>query len=341
MQSSYADISPTLLPATLTPAVSSRSAALSPKSAAVPLSIRKTPYPGIDAVLEAASALVKTYTGDERIRGLALRVTRSVRAHPATGQPDLRDVDRIAGAIYKWMVRTINYVRDPWDIERIQSPLVTLAQKAGDCDDHAILGAALLQSLGVQTGFRIVSRTGAGYDHIYAVYHSPAGWKSFDTTVLMYPGYEFNERLIKKSRHVTNPMPQGLGFEPLTTLSALASTAGTGVSLKNTLSSLFSPGDKPQRQLRGDLRNYLTQRGVHSAVASVAHRDNHVLQRYAQIIDEFGRPAVDHLNRFGSLPDSFVDGLRAKNKNRKHGLYAGILVGVAALTGAGLWALNH
>ena len=175
--------------------------------ATVPISSKRTAYPGIDKVLAAASELVTRYTGDERIRSRALQITASVRQHPATGQPDLRNVDGIATAIYTWMVRNINYVSDPWDVERIQSPDVTMAQKAGDCDDHAILSAALLQSLGIQTGFRVVSRTGRSYDHIYSVYNSPAGWKSFDTTILKYPGYEFDERVIKKSKHVPNHMP--------------------------------------------------------------------------------------------------------------------------------------
>jgi hypothetical protein len=306
-------------------------------SATEPLSIKKTRYPGIDGVMQAATDLVAKYTGDERIRSLALNITRSVRKHSATGQPDLRNVDLIADAIYKWMVRNINYVRDPWNIERIQSPDVTISQKAGDCDDHAILGASLLQSLGIQTGFRIVSRTGNHFDHIYAVYQSPEGWKTFDTTVLKYPGYLFDERLIKKSRHIPNRMPGGLGLDPIT---AIATTISTGISAKNTLSQIFAAGDKDERQLRSALRNYLMQQGVRSEVISYSHTENHILQRYAQIIDELGKPAVDQLNRFGQLPDYFVADQRAQYSKRKMTMVIGLTAGGILLTGIVIWTLK-
>ena len=339
MQSGYSDISSTLLPAPRQSTVRARSVASSSVSATAPLSIKKGRYPGIDGVMQAATQLVAKYTGDERIRSLALKITRSIRRHSETGQPDLRNVDLIADAIYKWMVRNINYVRDPWNIERIQSPDITIRQKAGDCDDHAILGASLLQSLGIQTGFRIVSRSGENFDHIYTVYRSPQGWKSFDTTVLKYPGYRFDEQLIKKSKHIPNRMPDGLGFDPITAVAAIASTVSTGISAKNTLSQIFAAGDKDERQLRSDLRNYMMQQGVRSEVISYSHQDNHILQRYAKIIDELAKPAVDHLNRFGNLPDSFVANQRATNRNRNMTLYLGVLAGGVLLAGGVIWSL--
>ncbi|WP_322575351.1 transglutaminase-like domain-containing protein [Fodinibius sp.] len=185
---------------------SKKAAASSPQGgAADPIIAHRRPYPGIEGVLGLASQLVTKYTGREDIRELALKITRRVPRNISTGLPDLRNVDQIAEAIYKWITSNINYVRDPWNIERIQSPDVTLRQKAGDCDDHAILSAALLQTLGIQTGFRIVSRTGRTYDHIYTVFRSPGGWKSFDTTVAKYPGFAFDETLIKKSKHLIEP----------------------------------------------------------------------------------------------------------------------------------------
>jgi hypothetical protein len=313
--------------------------ALSSGSATAPLSVKKTRYPGIDGVMLAATDLVTKYTGDERIRSLALKITRSIRKHSDTGQPDLRNVDLIADAIYKWMVRNINYVRDPWNIERIQSPEVTIAQKAGDCDDHAILGAALLQSLGIQTGFRIVSRSGKHFDHIYAVYQSPSGWKSFDTTVLKYPGYVFDERLIKKSHHIPNRMPDGLGFDPITAIATIASTVSTGINAKNSLSNLFAAGDKDERQLRGALRDYLMQQGVHSQVISYSHTENHILQRYAQIIDELGKPAIDQLNRYGNLTDAFVANQWAQKNKQKLTMVIGLTAGGILLTGIVIWTI--
>jgi len=297
-------------------------------------------YPGIDQVLMVASELVTTYTGREQLRNLALRITNRIPRNANTGLPNLRDTQQVAEAIYTWMVRNINYAADPWNVERIQSPDVTIRQKAGDCDDHAILGACLLQSLGIQTGFRIVSRNGRTYDHIYAVYRSPQGWKSFDTTVAKYPGFAFDESLITKSRHVPNALPKGLGIDPITLTAAATTALQTGVTMKGMFSKWFGAKDKDERIARGQWRDYLMAQGVRSDVISFSQKNNEILQRYAQIIQEFGQPAIDHLNRFGDLGSSFIAS-RQKTKQKQWLLYGGLSTGLLTLGGISYWAFNH
>jgi hypothetical protein len=321
--------------------MSNKAAAPLPQGgAAASIIAHRRRYPGIEGVLELASKLVTKYTGREDMRGLALKITRKVPRNISTGLPDLRNIDQIANAIYKWITRNINYVRDPWNIERIQSPDVTIRQQAGDCDDHAILSAALLQSLGIQTGFRIVSRSGHSYDHIYAVYHSPQGWKSFDTTVAKYPGYVFDERLIKKSRHMPNRMPGGLGLDPVTLTAATTTALQTGVVMKDLFGKWFGAKDKDERIQRGQWREYLMARGVRSDVISFSQKQNAVLQRYALIIQEHGQPAIDHLNRFGDLGEEFLAGQR-QTKTKKWLLYGGVSAGLLTLGGISYWAFNH
>jgi len=287
-----------------------------------------------------ASELVTTYTGREQLRNLALRITNRIPRNANTGLPNLRDTQQVAEAIYTWMVRNINYAADPWNVERIQSPDVTIRQKAGDCDDHAILGACLLQSLGIQTGFRIVSRNGRTYDHIYAVYRSPQGWKSFDTTVAKYPGFAFDESLITKSRHVPNALPKGLGIDPITLTAAATTALQTGVTMKGMFSKWFGAKDKDERIARGQWRDYLMAQGVRSDVISFSQKNNEILQRYAQIIQEFGQPAIDHLNRFGDLGSSFIAS-RQKTKQKQWLLYGGLSTGLLTLGGISYWAFNH
>jgi len=321
--------------------MSSKAAASSPQGdAAASIIASRRQYPGIEGVLELASQLVTKYTGHEDIRKLALKITRRVPKNKSTGLPDLRNIDQIAGALYTWITKNINYVRDPWNIERIQSPDVTIRQKAGDCDDHAILSAALLQSLGIQTGFRIVSRTGRTYDHIYTVFRSPQGWKSFDTTVAKYPGFEFDERLIKKSRHLPNRMPEGLGIDPITLTAAATTALKTGAAMKPLFSKWFGAKDKDERIARGQWRDYLMARGVRSDVISFSQKDNAILQQYAQIIQEHGQPAVDYLNKFGSLDNNFL-ATQQQSRNKKWLLYGGLSAGLAALGGISYWAFNH
>lgn len=313
---------------------------LKPGSATAPIFASRRSYPGIDSVLQLASNLVAKYTGREDMRNLALKITNRIQRHPETGLPDMRNIDGVAQALYRWVTRNINYVRDPWNIERIQSPDVTIRQKAGDCDDHAILGATLLQSLGIPTGFRVVSRTGRNYDHIYVVFKTPTVWKSFDTTVTKYPGYEFDEQLIKKSKYIPNATPDDLGIDPITITAAATTALQTGVTMKKLFSNWFGAKDKDERIARGQWRDYLMAQGVRSDVISFSQKDNAILQRYAQIIQEVGQPAINHLNRYGDLGNSFL-AEQKKNRNRKWGLYGGLTLGAVMLTGAGLWAFNH
>jgi len=321
--------------------MSKKAAASSPQGgAADPIISNRQKYPGIENVLEIASKLVTKYTGRDDIRELALKITRGIRKNSNTGLPDLRNTGQVAEALYRWMTRNINYVRDPWNIERIQSPDVTLRQKAGDCDDHAILSAALLQSLGIQTGFRIVSRTGRTYDHIYTVFRSSEGWKSFDTTVAKYPGFAFDETLIKKSKHLPNRMPGGLGIDPITLTAAATTALQTGSVMKSMFSKWFGAKDKDERIARGQWRDYLMARGVRSDVISFSQKDNAVLQQYALVIRDHGQPAVDYLNRFGSLDNSFLAS-QQQSRNKKWLLYGGISAGLLTLGGISYWTLNH
>jgi len=343
LSSHYPHITPSRQAVTTDDSVTSKKAAASTSKGDVAASIiaSRQRYPGIDNVLEIASKLVTSYTGRDDLRALALRITRGIRPNRATGLPDLRNVDQIANAIYKWITSNINYVRDPWNIERIQSPDVTLRQKAGDCDDHAILSATLLQTLGIQTGFRIVSRTGRTYDHIYTVYRSPGGWKSFDTTVAKYPGFKFDERLIKKSKYLPNQLPQELGFvDPVTLMAATSAAIQTGSTMGKMFSKWFGAKDKEERIQRGQWRDYLMARGVRSDVISFSQKDNAILKQYAQVIQEHGQPAVDYLNRFGSLDSGFLAN-QQQSQHKKWLLYGGLSAGLLTLGGMSYWAFNH
>jgi len=76
--------------------------------------------------------------------------------------------------------------------EYIQTPVEMLSTKGGDCDDHAVLLANLLQAMGVQTRFVHVPR------HVYVEAYFPDaprryqddGWISLDPTC---KGCDFGE----------------------------------------------------------------------------------------------------------------------------------------------------
>lgn len=116
----------------------------------------------IDTLREAMDSLsdehvlgaVKIYTyinkiDSESVRDLAIEITQEATT-------DIKEVEEL----FYYVRDTIKYVKDPrlteLDFDYIQSPLETLERKAGDCDDHAVLLASLLESIGYGTSICFV-----------------------------------------------------------------------------------------------------------------------------------------------------------------------------------------
>jgi PBP1b-binding outer membrane lipoprotein LpoB len=80
----------------------------------------------------------------ESVRDLAIEITKGATS----------DKDAVT-AIFEYVRDTINYVNDPrvteLDFDYIQEPLQTVQREAGDCDDHAVLLASLLEAIGYST----------------------------------------------------------------------------------------------------------------------------------------------------------------------------------------------
>lgn len=79
-------------------------------------------------------------------------------------------------AIGDWVKNNFRYVRDTRGVETLQDPLTMIDQiqrgnGQGDCDDHALLVATLLLSIGHSPRFRVVkyNRYSNSYAHIYVV----------------------------------------------------------------------------------------------------------------------------------------------------------------------------
>lgn len=88
-------------------------------------------------------------------------------------------------AIYDWVVNNIRYTQDVREVETLQTPDWTLKMRQGDCDDHAILLAALLQSVGHPVRFVAVKCEGAGpyYVHVFTQTKIGNSWLALDTTM--------------------------------------------------------------------------------------------------------------------------------------------------------------
>jgi hypothetical protein len=92
--------------------------------------------------------------------------------------------------VHEFVARGVRFVRDPWSpggLELFIAPAVMLADvergtAAGDCDDHVILAAALLETLGYRTRFRVGGLPPDHYRHIWLEASTPNGWVPMELT---------------------------------------------------------------------------------------------------------------------------------------------------------------
>jgi transglutaminase-like putative cysteine protease len=64
-------------------------------------------------------------------------------------------------ALFEYVRDHIRYIKDPVGVESVSDPYYTLARMVGDCDDQAVLLAALYESVGFPTRFVIAGYNGA------------------------------------------------------------------------------------------------------------------------------------------------------------------------------------
>lgn len=138
---------------------------------------------GVAVTIRLMRGAVMWGSVDPGIRELALWITRDVANRDSEGE---------IAAIYDWVKRNIKF-RGEYD-EVVQRPDVTLRFQAGDCDDHSVLIAALLGSIGYPSRFSTVAIRGEkDLTHVYAEIQDPktGQWKAMDSTVdQASPGWE-------------------------------------------------------------------------------------------------------------------------------------------------------
>ncbi|MFH5833744.1 transglutaminase family protein [Halalkalibaculum sp. DA384] len=173
--------------------------------------LERLPYPGLNGVLERMREMVEKYKGHPKIRDWAVKITAGTPRDIRTGLPDRRNFHNIADAVYQWMKKNVAYVRDPHDIEWLQSPIRTLEKREGlkygygDCDDQSIAAATLLSSIGIPTRFKVVKADPGkpnAYSHVYLEYKADGQWKPFDPTLHTQAGDGLKDHQIFASRTI-------------------------------------------------------------------------------------------------------------------------------------------
>lgn len=108
------------------------------------------------------------------VRGLALSITKGIAGRNGIAQ---------AVAIRSWLAINVDFTRDPSGAELLYTPqrLVRILTERGpplriDCDDIAVLAAALGASVGLRARFQLVGFSpNAPFRHVWTDLASPSG----------------------------------------------------------------------------------------------------------------------------------------------------------------------
>jgi len=75
-----------------------------------------------------------------------------------------------------WVHQNIRYIKDPILAEYVRDSKRLLESRSGDCDDMAVLLAALLMACGNRCSFVLASFNGAPHpSHVFVCLHTPRG----------------------------------------------------------------------------------------------------------------------------------------------------------------------
>lgn len=129
--------------------------------------------------LEQLMRLIEESTVDPLVRNTALAITHDVDSRDDEGEV-LAVFEAVKNGTeqVEGMRKGLKYMSDPRWADFFTAPARLLKQCAGgfcagDCDDHAMLIAALLGSLGFLTGLRVWGPTKGEFTHVYAVVAVP------------------------------------------------------------------------------------------------------------------------------------------------------------------------
>lgn len=116
----------------------------------------------------------------------------SIRASNQTIRAKALEIFNLAGlrsrqwvpevqALQRFVQNNIRYVRDPVDVELVQTPEVTLKLGTGDCDDQATLLGAMLEATGHPSRLVAVGVNGGPFSHVLVETKVSSNWVPVET----------------------------------------------------------------------------------------------------------------------------------------------------------------
>lgn len=128
---------------------------------------------GILSTLQVMRTLVKAFSKNIIIRSLAVELVGNYAQKDYVGE--VRELQA-------FVRDKIRYVKDVLDVETLQTPLVTLQVRSGDCDDKCTLLASLLQSIGHPTRFVAIGFQPDVFEHVLVETRVKNGWIPLECT---------------------------------------------------------------------------------------------------------------------------------------------------------------
>ncbi len=134
-----------------------------------------TGFKGTEETIRVMWRLGVEGSTDEHIVRLATEIVRGI--------PPKQLHDR-AQAIVSWIHKNIEFIPDPWKVERVQTPRYTaFERRAGDCDDMATLFQGLARAVGFPVAFATTASDKMrpnDFSHIYPVVGLGGRWVPAD-----------------------------------------------------------------------------------------------------------------------------------------------------------------
>lgn len=136
---------------------------------------------GIVETLKIMRRIVRKQKSALLIRNKAVEITDGIGNKDWTGE---------IKAVQAWVKNNIKYRKDVVDVETLHLPETLLDVKSGDCDDHALLVASLLESIGHPTRFVAMGYAPDDYIHVFTESRVGNKWVSVETTEPVSIGWQ-------------------------------------------------------------------------------------------------------------------------------------------------------
>lgn len=147
----------------------------------IELSLIPTGVAGIGVTLDKMVELIRKYRTNPVIRQLAIDLTQKV--------PNKNFMCE-AWCLWHFVRTYVRYVRDILDVETLQTPLRTLQNRAGDCDDHATLLGAMAESIGHPIRVVAMGFQPGSFVHVLAETRVGDRWIPMETTENVLFGWQ-------------------------------------------------------------------------------------------------------------------------------------------------------